>query len=94
MLIETSDLMDRGFESWRLLVKQYEPSGGAYELDAMMALMTLSPCKDMSALPGAVAKFERDYKAYEKRTGQKFPQEWKAPAFLRMLPKSHAADMR
>ena len=94
MLIETRDLMDRGFESWRLLVKQYEPSGGAYELDATMALMTLSPCRDMAALPGAVAKFERDYKACEKRTGQKFPQEWKAPAFLRMLPKSHAADMR
>jgi len=36
MLIETPDLMDRGFESWRMLVKQYEPSGGAYELDAMM----------------------------------------------------------
>ena len=94
MLVEKHELQDRGFEAWRLLVQQYEPSGGAYELDAMMALMSLNPCRDMAALPGAVAKFERDYKAYERRSGHAFPQEWKAPAFLRMLPRSHAADMR
>ena len=41
MLIDKPELADRGFESWRILVKQYEPSGGAYELDAMMALMTI-----------------------------------------------------
>ena len=94
MLIDKPELADRGFESWRILVRQYEPSGGAYELDAMMALMTIKQVRDMSQLPAAVARFEKNYRAYEARTGHTFPQEWKAPAFLRMLPGSHAGEMR
>ena len=93
-MIEKHELEGRGFESWRLLVKQYAPTGGAYELDAMMALMTLPPCKSLNELPAAVAKFERDFKAYEQRTGRPFPEDWKIPAFLKLLPKSHLADMR
>ena len=36
----------------------------------------------------------RDYRAYEKRSGNRFPEEWKAPALLKLMPKSHLADMR
>ena len=32
--------------------------------------------------------------AYEKRTGRMFPPEFKVPAFLRMVPRSHASGMR
>ena len=94
LLIDKPQLEARGFESWRLLVQQYAPSGGAYELDSMIALMTLHQCKSLNELPGAVAKFERDVDAYERRTGRAFPAEFKVPAFLRMVPKSHASDMR
>ena len=94
MLIDKPNLEGRGFESWRLLVQQYAPSGGAYELDSMIALMNLSQCKSLHELPGAVAKFERDVDAYERRSGRVFPEEFKAPAFLRMIPKSHVSDMR
>ena len=69
-------------------------SGGAYELDSMMALMTIHQCKSLNELPGAVARFERDVDTYEKRTLRAFPPEFKVPAFLRMVPKSHASDMR
>ena len=34
----------------------------------MMALMTVHQCKSLTELPGAVARFERDIDAYEKRT--------------------------
>ena len=93
-LIEAPQLEGRGFESWRLLVAQYSPTGGAYELDSMMALMTVHQCKSLSELPGAVSKFERDVEQYERRTQKAFPEEWKIPAFLRMVPKTHASDMR
>ena len=73
---------------------RYNPSGGAYELDSMMALMAMKPVKDLASLPGAVARFERDFRSYEKRSGRPFPEEWKVPAFLRLLPASHAADLR
>ena len=94
LLIEKPGLENSGFEAWRILVQQYAPSGGAYELDSMMALMTISQCKSLHELPAAVAKFERDVDAYERRSGRIFPVEFKTPAFLRMIPKSHMSDMR
>ena len=94
LLVGKAEYGENGWESWCLLVQQYAPSGGAYELDSMMALMTVHQCKSLVELPGAVARFERDIDAYEKRTSQAFPPEFKVPAFLRMVPKSHASDMR
>ena len=94
LLVEKSEHGDNGWESWRLLVQQYAPSGGAHELDSMMAVMIVHQCKSLTELPGAVARFERDVNAYEKRTQRQFPTEFKVPAFLRMVPKSHASDMR
>ena len=60
MVIDKPELVDQGFESWRILVAQYEPSGGAYELDAMMALMTIKECKDMASLPAALARLPEE----------------------------------
>ena len=61
ILVDTPELEGRGFEAWCLLVQQYNLAGGMYEVDALMALMTLTKMRDLTALPGAVAKFERDY---------------------------------
>ena len=72
MLIERLEPSERGFESWRRLVQQYEPRGGAFKLDATIALMTHIPVKDISALPAAIARFEKDYRAYERRSGNRF----------------------
>ena len=94
LLIDKPALNERSWKSWPLLVPQYAPSGGVYELHSMMALMTIHQCKSLNELPGAVARFERDVNAYEKRTLRAFPPEFKFPAFLRMVPKSHASYMR
>ena len=94
ILVETPDLECRGFEAWRLLVKRYNPSGGQYELDAMMALMNLTAVKDISALPGAISRFERDLKLYEQRSGRPFPEEFKVPTFLKLLPRSHERELK
>ena len=67
ILVGTPALETRGFEAWQLLVKRYAPSGGQYELDAMMALMSLTYVKDVSALPGAISNSERVLALYEKR---------------------------
>ena len=94
ILVETPDLESRGFEAWRLLMKRYNPSGGQYELDAMMALMSLSAVKDITQLPGAISRFERDVKLYERRAGRPFPEEFKIPTILRLLPKSHERELK
>ena len=59
----------------------------------LLALMSLTSVLDFAALPGAVAKFERDYRPYEKRCGRPFPEEFKFPLFLRFLPKPHEAKI-
>ena len=60
----------------------------------MMALMTLTAVHDPIALPGAVAKFERDYRFYKGRFGRSFPEELKVPVFLIRLPKFREAGMK
>ena len=94
LVIDKPALNERGWESWRVLVQQYAPSSGAYELDSMMALMTIHQCKNLHKLPGAVAKFKKHVDAYEQRALRQFPPEFKVPAFLRMVPRSHTSDMR
>lgn len=92
--LDRPELEGRGFEAWRPLVAQYAPTGGAYELDSMMAFMIVHQCKSLSELSGAVSKFERDVGQDEHRTGKLFPKGWKIQAFLRMVPKLHASDMQ
>ena len=94
MLVDKPALEGRGFEAWRILAPTYASSGRAYELDSMIALVTLHQCNSLHGLPGAVTKFERDIDAYERRTGGVFLAEVKAPAFLRMIPETHVSDMR
>jgi hypothetical protein len=60
----------------------------------MMALMSLSAVKDITQFPGAISRFERDVKLYERRAGRSFPEEFKIPTVLRLLPKSHERELK
>ena len=82
-----------GFEAWRQLSKRYSPSGGQYELDMMGRLMNPQKAAKIGDLPTAILKFERDIRTYESRTGKRFPEEWKTPTFLRILPDSHREEL-
>ena len=60
MLAETPGLEGRGFETWRQLVAKFAPSGGSYEMDMLSAILSPPQAKDLTALPGAIGRFERD----------------------------------
>ena len=75
LLVDTPVLEGRGFEAWRILTARFSPSGGQYELDAMLALLERKPAKDTASLPDAITKFERDLELYERRTSKRFPDE-------------------
>ena len=77
ILVEIPDLDSRGFEAWRFLGKRYNPSGGQYAFDAIMALMSLTADKDITQLPWAISRFERGVKVYERRAGRTFFEELK-----------------
>ena len=84
----------RGFEAWRLLTQRYSPTGGQYELDAMLALVQRKPARDAVALPGAISKLERDIALYVERTGRTFPEEWRVPTLIQLLPKTQAETLK
>ena len=83
----------QGFESWRQLSRRFSPSGGQYELDMMSRLMSPKKATKLQELPGAILRFERDIRTYESRTGRRFPEEWKSPTFLRILPDCHREEL-
>ena len=56
------------------------------EHDMLINLMNPKAAKDLVSLPSVIAKFEHDYKQYEKRTGEQFPEKFKIPALIQMLP--------
>ena len=69
------------------------PSGGQYELDMMSRLMNPAKASKIADLPAAILRFERDLQTYESRTARPFPEEWKSPTFLRILPDSHREEL-
>ena len=91
VLVEAYDGM--GFEAWRQLCRRYAPSGGQFELDMMQRLMNPHKAKTIADLPAAILRFERDLGYYHKKTGKAFPEEWKSPTFLRILPDSHKEEL-
>ena len=94
ILIDVPGMSGRGFEAWRLLTQRYLPTGGQYELDAMLALVQRKPARDAVSLPGAISKLERDIALYVERTGRPFPEEWRVPTLLQLLPKAQAETLK
>ena len=81
-----------GFEAWRQMAKRFNPTGGQYELDMMSQLMNPTAATSLTALPGAVDRFERDLRTYESKTGRAFPEEWKVPLFMKFAHNAKEGD--
>ena len=57
-----------------------------YTYDKMNSLMHQHQVKSISAMPAAIAKFEKDLKVFFDRTGETFPEVLKLPILLQMVP--------
>ena len=91
MLIEK--FKDQGFEAWRQLLLRYNPTGGRFELDRMAHLLQRKQCKTVSEIPAAVDLLEKEISSYEARAANKFPQEWKIPLLIQLLPANMKNEM-
>ena len=76
----------RGFEAWRLLNNRYNAVGELYTFDKMNAIMKQSPAKNISEIPAAIARFEKDLKIFRERTETEFPEVLKLPILMQMIP--------
>ena len=94
LLAETVGLEGQGFEVWRRLSAKYAPTGGQFEIDTLIQLLNPKPAKDLTSLPGAIAKFEHDFRQYEKRSGEVFPEKYKVASLVQIVPKTQATDLK
>ena len=94
LIAETVGLEGQGFEVWRRLVAKYAPTGGQFEIDTLIHLLNPKAAKDLASLPGAIAKFEHDFRQYEKRSGEIFPEKYKVAALVQIMPKTQATDLK
>ena len=91
LLAETVGLEGRGFEVCRRLYAKYAPTTrGQFEIDT---LIHPKPAKDFTSLPGAIAKFEHDFRQYEKRSGEVFPEKYKVASLVQIMPETQATDL-
>ena len=84
---------ERGFEAWRQLKLRYNHTGGKFALDQVTHMLQRKACANLSDIPAAVDKLERDFREYELRSPHKFPQEWKLPLLRELLPAAHRKDL-
>ena len=78
----------QGFEAWRLLSVRYDSAGELYTFDKVNAMMRQTQAKHISDMPASIAKFEKDIKTFETRTGKEFPEMMKLPILIQMIPAS------
>ena len=92
-LVLVEQVPERGYEAWRLLANRYNPAGGQMELAKMQHLLHKTAVKTITELPSAVDAFEREVEMYNKRNPDKFPEPWKLPILLELIPASHKREL-
>ena len=92
-LILVEQTPERGFEAWRQLAKRHNPAGGQLELARMQHLLHRTACKSLMELPAAVDIFEKEIEAYNRRNPNPFPEEWKLPILLEVIPVTHRREL-
>ena len=91
-IVELSN--NHGFEAWRTLFRRMDPVGEDYEFEAAESLMSRDRCKDITELPAAIEKWQRDMNAYQERTGEKMPERWSVPVLFRMIPLKNYQEVK
>ena len=92
-LLIVESVPERGFEAWRLLSRRYNPKSGTFELDRMLRLTNRKQCANLNELPAAVDQMEKDIRNYEARSANKFPEEWKMPLLIQLVPKAYKKEI-
>ena len=61
-------------------------------MDMLAAILSPPQAKDLTALPGAIGRCERDWKQWQKQSGEVFPEKLKVTALFKIFPKSPQTD--
>ena len=69
-------------------MSELNSTGELYTFDKMNAIMKQTQVKHISAMPAAIAKFEKDLQVFRTRTSTEFPDILKLPILIQMIPTS------
>ena len=61
-------------------------------MDKISAILSPPLAKDLTTLPGAIGRFERDWKQWQQQRQETFPEKFKVTALLKIFPKSPQTD--
>ena len=67
---------------------------GNFELTKMNRLISRKLCNNLSDLPAAIDMLEKNLRHYETSMGAEFPQEFKIPMLMQILPEAHRKDLQ
>ena len=83
----------RGFKAWRPINVRFNSVGEMYTFDKMSAIMHQAQVKNISEIPAAIAKFEKDLKTFREITDNEFPEVLKLPILIQMIPNNWKKEL-
>ena len=84
--VETTVGEEQGFEAWRRLARQYEPTSRLTKVEKLNSIMNTTTCSSMRDMLGKIEVWEQAWAKYELDHSQKLDTDLKLGALLTMLP--------
>ena len=84
--VETTTGEEQGFEAWRRLARQYEPTSRLTKVAKLNSIMNRTTCSSMRDMLGKIEVWEQAWAKYELDHSQKLDTDLKLGALLTMLP--------
>ena len=84
--VETTAGDEQGFEAWRRLARQYEPTSRLTKVEKLNAIMNTTTCSSMRDMLGKIEVWEQAWSKYETDHTVTLDTDLKLGALLTMLP--------
>ena len=84
--VETTPGEDQGFESWRRIARQYDPSSRLTKIDRLNAITMTQQSTSIKELLSKIESWEQKWTKYELDNNEVLSQDLKLGALMKMLP--------
>ena len=64
-----------------------------YTFDKLTSLMHQTAVKSMAEMPAAIDRIEKDIRTFNDRTGETFPEMFKMPILLQLIPPAYKREI-
>ena len=86
--VETTPGEDQGFESWRRIARQYDPSSRLTKIDRLNAITMTQQSTSIKELLSKIESWEQKWTKYELDHNEQLNKDLKLGALMKMLPEA------